>query len=80
MSEPQTFTRLSNLHCRFPEPPGRVVNHFRQKLLDGEEPPLYVTHIPAGGFEVESSSVERFYAYMLEDFDHIPVIVIPREN
>ncbi len=80
MSDVQTFTRLSNLTCQFPEPPARVVNHFRQRLLNDEELPLYVTHRPEGGFEVVSSSAERFHAYVREDFEHIPVIVIPREN
>lgn len=80
MSDVQAFTRLSNITCQFPEPPGRVVNHFRQRLLDGEEIPLYVTHKPAGGFEVESSSTERFHAYVREDFEHIPIIILPWEN
>lgn len=80
MSEPQTFARLCYLTCNFPEPPARVVRHIRQRLLEGEELPLYVTHKPTGGFEVESTSVDRFYAYVGEDFEHIPVIVIPLDN
>ena len=80
MSEADTFTRLENITCLFPEPPNRIVNHLRQRLLDGEEMPLYVTAKPDGGFEVVSSSAQRFYAYVGEDFEHIPVIVIERDN
>lgn len=81
MSE-QAFTRLHNLNCPHPEPAAGdvVVNSIRQRLLDGEEPPLIVTHKPGGGFEVLKISREHYSAYVLEDFEHIPVIVISREN
>lgn len=82
MKDGQTFVSLHNLNCPHPSPPAGdiVVTSIRQRLLDGDEPPLIVTHKPAGGFEVLKISREHFRAYILEDFELIPVIVIPRGN
>jgi hypothetical protein len=82
VNEPLTFTNIRNLTCSHPDPAdgNLVVQLIRQKLLDGHEPPVLVRHKSAGGFEVERDSKECFYAYLREDFEHIPVIVIPKEN
>lgn len=82
MKDGPTFVSLHNLNCSHPAPPvgDIVVSSIRHRLLDGDAPPLIVTHKPAGGFEVLKISREHFSAYILEDFELIPVIVIPRDN
>lgn len=82
MTEPLTFTNIRNIHCSHPFPAdgNLIVRTIRQRLLEGDEPPVLVSHKPGGGFEVKRDSKECFYAYVREDFEHIPVIVIPKEH
>ena len=76
------FARIEHIRSEYPvlsknEP---RVAELRQKLLEGDETPVIVRRLPTGGFHIFEESNPRYLAHIYEDFEHIPVLVVPQNN
>jgi hypothetical protein len=76
------FARIENIRSEHPVLPKKNADvvAIRQKLLEGDDTPVVVRKHPNGGFDLLAESNPRYLAHIYEDFEHIPVLIVPQNN